>query len=110
MKELHLKSELKDQTEEVRQKEIHEEKAKHVGTMRPHRGHTLFKYNTETGELTKAEFKKQDANFLEEVGIAKKDKTRIVEAEEGCIYVSALNIKNAVKRLGKYHGVNVEIR
>lgn len=110
MKELNLKTEVKDQTEEVRQKEVHEEKPKHVGTMKPHRGHTLFKYNTNTGELTRAEFVEQEADYSRVIEGKNPTKNKVVRAEEGCIYVSALNLKNAVKRLGKYHGVNVEIK
>ena len=79
--------------------EIKEEKQeqKLVGQLRPHRGHTTYKYNTITGKLSEAVFELESEN-------------KRITVEEGCIYVSALNIKNAVKKLGKYHGVNVKIK
>ena len=105
-----VEQELQDKTKEVRQKEEHEQKRKLVGRMRPHRGHTLFKYNKITGELVPATFEQQDADFTKAQQGKALDKRKVVIAEEGCIYVSALNIKNAIKRLAKYHGVNVKIQ
>lgn len=96
-----------DPVAEVKQKE-QEKKIKKVGTMKPHRGHTVYQYNTETGELTKAIFEEQNAKF--NTPLNRQGKTKVIMAQEGCIYVSALNIKNAIKRLGKYHGINVEIQ
>lgn len=93
-----------DQVKDVRQKEEHEQKEKRVGQLKPHKGHTIFKYNTVTGELTKAVFDEV------EYDITKGKQQKRITVEEDCMYVSALNIKNAVKRLGKYYGINVEIR
>jgi len=99
-----VEQENKDQVEQVTQKEVHENKEKKVGFLKPQRGHTVFEYNTKTGELKKAKFDEVDYDITKE-----KQRKRIT-VQEGCIYVSSLNIKNAVKKLGKYHGVNVEIQ
>jgi hypothetical protein len=71
---------------------------KKVGQLRPHRGHTLFKYTVATGRLIPI---KTDGN--EDM----KKNRRIVLAEEGCLYVSALNLKNAVKQITRQFGKNV---
>lgn len=105
-----LEKETKDPTQEVRQKENHEQKQKLVGRLKPQRGHTVYKYNTKTGELIPATFEQQDADFVKAQQGKSLDRRKKLIVEEGCIYVSALNIKNAVRRLGKYHGVNVEIQ
>jgi hypothetical protein len=77
-----------------------ENKPKLVGRLRPQKGHIVYEYNTETGKLVPATYDKQE----------KGQKNKKITITKGCIYVSALNIKNAVRRLGKYHGVNVEIQ
>ena len=105
-----VKQGIQDQTEEVRQKENHEKKRKLVGSMRPNRGHTLYQYNTKTGELIPATFEQQDADFIKAQKGNSLGKRKVVIAQEGCIYVSALNIKNAVKRLSKSHGVSLKIQ
>lgn len=82
-----------------------EKKLRRVGQLKPHRGHTIFKYNKKTNKLEKAKFEEDDERFPTELN--QKGKRKIIMAEEDCIYVSALNVKNAVKRLAKYHGIQI---
>jgi|TARA_R110000782_G_scaffold35642_2_gene85119 hypothetical protein len=63
---------------------------KMVGQIRPQRGHTLFKYTVATGKL--APMSKLDPSVTA-------GPRRVVMAEKGCLYVSALNIKNAIKKI-----------
>lgn len=80
-----------------------ESKIKKVGQLKPQRGHTVFQYNTKTGAITKAVFEE----YLP-YSMGKQNKRIIVEEE--CIYVSALNLKNAANKVAKYHGVNLKIK
>ena len=71
---------------------------KKVGQIRPHRGHTLFKYTVATGKLIPMNIN---------TDLHEKNPRRIVLAEEGCLYVSALNFKNAVKKIAIQFGVTI---
>lgn len=68
-----------------------------VGRIRPHKGHSLFKYTNATGRLVK----------MEEFNDKSSGKKKVVIAEEGNLYVSALNIENAIKKLARYHGIKL---
>jgi hypothetical protein len=70
-----------------------------VGIMKPYKGHTIYKYNTQTNALVKADFNKEFSNG---------DKSLI--AEEHCIYLSSLNIKNAVKKAVKYQSITSNLK
>lgn len=84
---------------EITQKK--EPKQKFVGQLKPHKGHKVFKFNTKTGELVPAKVEKQEGELT--------NRKKII-VEDECIYVAALNLKNAVKRLAKYHGINLKIK
>jgi hypothetical protein len=71
---------------------------KMVGQIRPQRGHTLFKYTVATGRLVP--MVNQNKTF-------EKQHRRVVLAEEGCLYVSALNYKNAIKKIVAQFGLTV---
>ena len=107
MKQLGIPTEHKDPVKEVRKKE-EEKQEKYLGSMKPHKGHKTFKYDTKTGELTEAKFEEDIASFVKKDKKDLSPRRRRIIAEKECIYVSALNIKNAVKRLAKYHNVKVK--
>jgi hypothetical protein len=69
-----------------------EKELKLKGQMKPKRGHKLFEYNTKLNELQLAKFEPK------EIGQNKK-----VIIRKDCVYVTALNKKNAVKRLMPNH-------
>ena len=87
---------------ETRKKE-QEKKQTLLGTIRPHRGHTLFSVNKKTLEIKKAEFEKQDASFY-----FKKQNKKVV-VEENCLYIPALNKKNLIKKLRKQFPDQIEL-
>lgn len=68
-----------------------------LATINPHKGHILYEFNLIKKEITVAEFDKQDVEMLklkkEWTGVTKK-----VIVKPDCIYISALNKKNAIKK------------
>ena len=59
---------------------------------RPRKGHTMFEYNVQTGELKKAVIEKSSYHFG---GTYR----HTVKVNEFCQYLSCLNRKNAIKKL-----------
>lgn len=84
--------------ENVKQVNIQKQHVK-IGSFKPHKGHTLFSVNSKTGEVKKAEFKVQDLTFNKALN-KNYSKTKKVIIEDGCRYITALNIKNLFKKLG----------
>ena len=80
----------KEEVQETRKKE-QEKKLNHIGSLNPHKGHTLFSINKKTFVIKKAEFEKLDAEW------GSKKQNRKVIIEENCIYRSKLNIKSLLK-------------
>ena len=97
-----IKQEEQDKVKDVRQKEEVEQKEKHLGYLKPQRGHTVFEYNKSTGRLIKATFDEV------EFDITKEKQQKRITVKEDCVYVSALNIKNAVRKLAKHYGEKVK--
>lgn len=85
------------------------ENKKLVGRIKPHKGHTLYEFDTATCLLTKV----NEEEFTRELVKSDKhwgfDYSCGYTAKQGCVYVSALNFKNAVKRLSKYYGIEVKL-
>jgi len=90
-----------EEVQETRKKEV-EKKVKKIGSINPHRGHTLFSVNKKTFEIKKAEFKKED--FVMHV----KEPNRRVDVEEDCLYIPALNKKNLLKKLKREFPDSIE--
>lgn len=63
-----------------------------LGSINVKTGHFLWEINEETGEIKKAEFKKTTAIYG-----AKKEPEELI-VREGCVYIPALNKKNAIKK------------
>tara|TARA_R110000851_G_scaffold37244_3_gene96352 strand:- start:2106 stop:2417 length:312 start_codon:yes stop_codon:yes gene_type:complete len=91
-------------TEQVSKQEQKKEEKK-VTTIKPHRGHTLYEYNVETKDLVEATFQKTDVAY-EDIQKGKNLARRKVIMKGGCIYISSLNKKNALKKLSKHYEVN----
>jgi nitrogen-specific signal transduction histidine kinase len=91
----------KDKVEIVAQSEKKYQHQK-LGTIIPHKGHTLFQINYVTGEVTVAEFEKTDVELsrLGKEANLKKIRHRVL-IKKDCIYVSALNIRNACIKFEK---------
>ena len=91
-----IKLPIKEKLSVVAEKEI-EKKQKFHGTIRPHKGHTLFQINLNTKEITEAQF--EDMPYV----ISQKNngkKKRVIMLPD-CVYISALNPNNALKKLLK---------
>lgn len=81
----------------VKQVEQKKQRA-HVGTLKPHSGHTLFEYNKVTKELRKATFDTTAVDFKDASNGLHSAKSK-VNVKENCFYLSSLNEKNAVKKI-----------
>ena len=82
-----------EKIEIVIQKEVKKE-LKLIGSQRKISGLTLWQFNENTKELTKARFK--ESSYVIGGGI----KLSVI-TEENCIYFQALNRKNALKKINK---------
>lgn len=104
MKELQKKE--ADKIENVKQVSI-EKKQVFLGKVHPRNGHTMFECNYKLKTIVKAQFDELPAvNFTEaqKGNIVTKKK---ITKKQDCIYVSALNIKNAIKILKRDAGLDL---
>jgi len=85
----------KDQVVIVDQKQEAEKKLKHLGTIQPHKGHSVYELNIETGEIVLAKYKTASINFR--TGEGKK----VIVVKENHLYTTSLNMKNAKRRFLK---------
>ncbi len=95
MKETQLQS--KEEIKLHAEKQI-EKQTKLVFRMRPHYGHKCWQYNRDTQELSLAEFESQAIDFKAAANGEVALKRKIV-VKDNCIYVTALNKKNALKHV-----------
>ena len=72
---------------------------KKIGMLTPHKGHTVYEFNYVTKELSPALFEKQDAILNPETMEVTGKRTILTNPKS--IYFSALNIKNAEKKIRK---------
>lgn len=72
----------------------------YVGSLKPKRGHTLFEVDVRAGTIEPAKFQAQDADYLKALKGDLSGKKTVI-TKEGCIYISALNKKNVLKKLNK---------
>lgn len=86
------------QSEQQEKKQI-----KIIGQQRKIPGLTLFELNTETGEIKEAEFAKQDLALTSLSSVESESVIRNrVNANDNCMYIQALNHKNAAKKFKKW--------
>lgn len=85
----------RDNVSEVRQVQQKKTK-KHIGVLLPGDGHKVYEFNKLTFELRVAEYEKQNVEYS-----SKKKQNRTVKVKENCVYLTALNEKNAVKKVHK---------
>lgn len=71
-----------------------------VGRIFPHRGHTLFEFNRATGAMVPATFESEDI-LIDLTGKKQPAPRRRLIVVEHCIYISALNKRNAFKKIGQ---------
>jgi len=75
----------------VKQQKQEERKKKLIGQIIPHNGHSIFKLNEETLEIS-------EPKYIQKAWIFNGENKPEVLVEEGFFYVSALNEKNALKK------------
>jgi hypothetical protein len=98
MKETELKT--KDEVVIVDQKQV-EKKRELIGSIRPNQGHQCFELNTETGEIKLATYKQININFEAAMLSDRASTRKVIDVKEKCLYATALNKKNAIKRFKK---------
>lgn len=91
-------SKISDKIEIIKLTKIKTEE-KFVKSFRPHKGHTMFEVNVKTGDVKKAEFERTELSYEKALKNDFSEKKKIV-MQPDCIYVSALNIQNAMKKIG----------
>jgi hypothetical protein len=75
----------------VKQQKQEERKKKLIGQIIPHNGHSIFKINEETLEIS-------EPKYIKKAWIFNGENKPEVLVEKGFFYVSALNEKNALKK------------
>ena len=110
MKEAKIKQ--KENVENVREAEV-KTQVKLSGNMKLHKGHTIWEFNTVTYEIQKAEIEKVPFKVMDQktkerlsrftklgqIALAPKHVGKVIE-KENCVYVKALKIEGALKKLG----------
>ncbi len=99
MNTLTSEKEEQDKVVIVEQKEV-EKQLKLIGTLKPKRGHTLFEINFKEGTIVEAEIEQQDIHFQKAKNGRMSSNKKVIQ-KENCIYIPALNKKNASKKLLK---------
>ena len=100
MKELEtIKRDTIENVKETKQ----EKKQVLIGSIRPHQNHTLFELNLKTRKIELAKFTADDIEFR---GGEVPERKKKVVVNEDCLYVSALNIKNAKLKFAKMIDAN----
>ena len=84
---------LKDEVKNIAEAPI-EKQAKYIKSIIPQQGHRCFEYNVKENELSYAKMQVSIATISG--GVMKK-----VDMKDDCVYITALNYKNAVKHLRK---------
>lgn len=92
------KDKIEDKVEIVKQTQAESQRVL-VGRLKPERNHTLFEFNIDKKEVRKAEFKKEIEINFEDAQKGDISTSKQVDIKDGCFYVSALNEKNAWKKL-----------
>ncbi len=68
---------------------------KKLGVIKPHKGHTLFEIEVKSMSINLPEFEAIEVNWTEGSSKSK------LKVKEGCVYISALNKRNALKKFKK---------
>ncbi len=98
MKKFTSEKDTNDKIEIVKQTSI-EKQTVFIGTARPRKGHTMFEYNRKEMTIVEAEFDELPALKFEDAKLGVKSASKTITKKPDCIYVSALNKKNALKIL-----------
>ncbi len=89
-----------DKKEILKQTQV-EKKRTLIRTIRPEKGHILFEFDLIKKEVRRAEFVVEKEISFESAMRGETTQKKEVNGVEGCIYISAMNEKNAWKRFMK---------
>lgn len=108
MKEL-LRESFKENEIEIREEKQQRKEIKLIGQQRKVPGLTLWEYSEKTGLIEKAKFKK-DTLAITSLSMSPESitNTHKVVVNEFCVYVQALNLKNAIKVLKRLGYTNLK--
>lgn len=98
---MNLENQIKQKAEVV--ETVNDEKPaelKYVGTLKPKRGHRVYEINISTLEINEATYDEK-TDFVLGNGKMKNSKRKKLIMNKDCVYVSALNAKNAIKKINK---------
>lgn len=98
---MNLENQIKQKVEVV--DTVNDEKPselKHVGTLRPKRGHRVYEVNISTFEINEATYE-EETDFVLGNDKMKNSKRKKLVMNKDCIYIPALNVKNVIKKLNK---------
>lgn len=101
-----MKSPLEDSTQDkievVKQTQAETQRV-YVGTVKPKRNHILYEFDLKNKTVKRAEFRVDKTVSFEQAakGIASEKKE--VDGKEGCVYISAMNEKNAWKKFKRQY-------
>lgn len=88
-----------DQVENVRQVQVEEQQVV-VGSLMMKKGHKIFEVNRVTMEVKIAQMEQLPINFADrKANKLSPNKSKLV-INKDCVYVSALNVQNAMRKLG----------
>jgi len=91
---------LKDEVKNIAEAPI-EKQSKYIKTVLPQPGHKCFEYNVTENELSYAKYSEGEVKIDDTSVVMKK-----VDMNKECVYVTALNFKNATKHLRKMFKVD----
>lgn len=89
-----------DKIEILKQTKIEKER-KLIRTIRPQKNHILFEFDLIKKEVRRAEFVKKNEISFEAAARGETSERKEVNGKEGCVYISAMNEKNAWKKFFK---------
>lgn len=73
-----------------------------IGTLRPKKGHKCFEINTLTNDIKEAEYSTNETAYILNPDISVASMRgyvkRILNTKSDCVYITALNKKNALKK------------
>lgn len=88
----------KDKVVVIKQPEVKIQQ-NHVGTLHPHKGHKVFEFEIES--CTVAEVSISYSEVVVNKNYTSSSKKKSIDVKENCFYLTALNKKNAIKKLRK---------
>lgn len=88
-----------DQVENVRQVQVEEQQVL-LGSKMLNKNHKIFEVNMVTGDVRIAETEAMPINFLDRKNNKFAPNKRKLVVNKDCRYVAALNVENAMRKLG----------